>query len=208
MALPSALSATQLLEAMEGVAWLTDPAGAILAVGQRNWSLFAIDNGAPELTADAVVGRSLFAAIQGDDVQTAYHRMHIAVASGRRVQSIFEYRCDSPIAERHMRMSISGVSNTGQVLAVLYQSQIIEERIRTPLPLFEWRERRMPEHAPVVAVCAFCQRVQWPVGDAAGRRRWIAAADYYRRGGPDDAAVQSGVCPRCEGQMRLLAADD
>ena len=78
------LAAQDLLDAMEGVTWLTDLEGTILAVGQRNWGLFAADNGAPGLSWQSVVGTSAFAGIQGSAVQAAYRRLHAAVSSGRR----------------------------------------------------------------------------------------------------------------------------
>lgn len=204
-AVPPALATLNLLDAMEGVAWLTDLEGTIIAVGQRGWATFAADNGAPNLTSQAVIGGSLFASIQGSAVQAAYRRLHAAVSTGRRAQVVFEYRCDSPIAERHMRMAISGVSDGRQIAAVLYQSQLIEQKLRPPLPLFSRQLRRATEHPPVVLLCAFCQQVEWPVGEARGRRRWISTVDYYRMGGPDAAAVESVICPRCE--REVLAAN-
>lgn len=205
MADPPAPATQYLLDAMEGVAWLTDLEGTIIAVGHRNWAAFAADNGAPELTAQSVTGGSLFAGIQGSAVQAAYCRLHAAVSTGTRAQIVFEYRCDLPIAERHMRMAISGVSDGRQIVSVLYQSQILEERPRPPLPLFAGQGHRASQPALVVLLCTFCHRVAWPVGDARGRRRWISAVDYYRLGGPDAPAVESVICPRCE--REVLAAN-
>jgi hypothetical protein len=192
-----------MLDAIEGVAYLTDRAGTILAVGRRGWTSFAADNAAPWLTADAVVGTSLFAAIHGDAARDAYRRMHAAVAAGRRVETVFEYRCDSPIAERHMRMAITGVqgdAGTPGVVGVLYQSQIVATVPRLPLPLFEGAARR-PQPAPppdqMVALCSFCQRVAWPPGVDERPRRWISVVEYYRRGGPSELAVSDGICPGC-----------
>jgi hypothetical protein len=114
---------------------------------------------------------------------------------------VFEYRCNSPIAERHMRMSITAVTGNGTVMAVLYQSQMLAEVRRLPLPLFSadlrMSRQRPPPPDKVVVLCSFCQRVAWPPAADDRTQRWISAADYYRRGGPPDAAVSDGVCPTC-----------
>jgi hypothetical protein len=195
------LSAGQLLEAMEGVAYLTDLNATILAVGKRGWSLFAVENAVPWYTADAVIGTSLFDAIDGDELRNAYRRLHAAVVARRRAETVFEYRCDSPIAERHMRMSITAVTGESGVVAVLYQSQMLAEVRRLPMPLFS-ADLRASQHRPpapdrLVALCSFCQRVAWPPEADARPRRWISAAEYYRRGGRSDAVVSDGICPAC-----------
>jgi hypothetical protein len=190
---------------MEGVAYLTDLDGVILSVGTRGWTEFASDNAVPELTPDSVIGTSLFAAMSGNAVRDMYQRLHAAVGSGRRVASVFEYRCDSPIAERRMRMSISAVTDETGTAAVLYQSQLLTETIRPPLRLFARELRAAKDKSasslPMVALCSFCHRVEWPVGTAPGARRWIDPTDYYRRGGSSDVSVTHGICPACAARL-------
>jgi hypothetical protein len=199
--IPALVTAARLLDAMEGVAYLTDRDAIILAIGQHGWTQFADDNAAPWLTADAVIGTSLLAAMTGDAVRDAYRRLHDAVSSGRRAVTVFEYRCDAPIAERHMRMSITAVGGEAGVAAVLYQSQMLAEATRPPLRLFA-RELRLSNQKaaaaiPCVRLCSFCQRVGWPLEADGTRPRWIDATDYYRRGGPADVTVVDTVCPSC-----------
>jgi hypothetical protein len=200
---PVQLTAAQLLDALEGVAYLTDPAGTIIAIGQRGWDLFATDNAVPWLNAQAVLGTSLFAAIQGDTVRDAYRRLHAAVVDGWRAQTVFDYRCDSPIAERHMRMAITPVLGPLGVAGVLYQSQIVAEAPRLPVPLFSAEARVSMERRPappsdqIVVLCSFCQRLAWPIGARERARRWISPVEFYRRGGPEDAVVSDGICPPC-----------
>lgn len=199
------MTAERLLDAMDGVAYLTDRDGVILSVGARGWTEFASDNASPELTVDTVTGTSLFAAMSGIAVRDMYQRLHAAVSSGRRVASVFEYRCNSPIAERRMRMSITAVTNETGVAAVLYQSQLLTETVRPPLPLFARELRAAKENAasqlPMVALCSFCHRVEWPLGSEAGPRRWIEPTDYYRRGGSSDVSVTHGICPPCANRL-------
>lgn len=42
-------AAQQVIDALDGVAYVLDASGAIIAYGRRNWDRFAIANGAPEL---------------------------------------------------------------------------------------------------------------------------------------------------------------
>ncbi len=56
-----------LLEALDGVAYVAAVDGTILTTNRRHWIAFANAGGAPELTPDFVCGRSLFAMIAGED---------------------------------------------------------------------------------------------------------------------------------------------
>jgi hypothetical protein len=205
MAFPAHVTAEQLLDAMEGVAYLTDLDGVILAVGHKGWADFAADNAVPWLKADAVIGTSLFAALSGDATLDAYRRLHAALISGRRAETVFEYRCDSPIAERHMRMSITAVAGEAGVAAVLYQSQMLAEVTRPALRLFSRdlraSRRQVSEPRRMVLLCSFCQRVAWPIGSNGKTRRWIDATEYYRLGGPSDVTVSDSVCRECAKQV-------
>jgi hypothetical protein len=198
MATLGGVSAQHILDAMDGVAYLVALDGEILAVGEPDWSEFADANASPGLTAAAVVGTSLFAAIAGDPLREAFRRMHVSVGSGHRAEVGFQYRCDSPAIERHMRMSIRPVAAGG---LVLYQSQVLAEIPRPPLNLFarEWRaagRQGLPADL-VVVLCSFCHRVVWPIGADEAHQRWITPVEYYRLGGPSDIAVSHGLCPEC-----------
>jgi hypothetical protein len=198
MAIPDGLNAQQMLDAMDGVAYLVAPDGEILAVGEPDWSVFSRANAAPWLTGAAVVGTSLFAAIAGEQLRDAYRRMHVSVGSGHHPEVGFEYRCDSPTMQRFMRMSIRPVP-AGNL--VLYQSQIVVETPRPPLNLFAqaWRAAGRDGLLAelIVVLCSVCHRVVWPIGAAEPQRQWITVEDYYRRGGPSDIAVSHGICPDC-----------
>ncbi len=49
------MSFDALLEAMEGIAFMTTPEGTITAVGAKNWNAFAKSNGASEMNASMVL---------------------------------------------------------------------------------------------------------------------------------------------------------
>jgi len=209
MVLPVELTAGQLFDALEGVVYLTDRDGVILAIGEQGWTRFAEDNGAAGLTARSVRGTSIFTALAGDAVVDAYRRLHASVAEGRRTEIVFEYRCDSPIAERLMRMSITPIlgrtATNNQVVAVLYQSQMLSEVPRAALRLFE-RAKKAGRTEPTdgeqaVVLCSFCQRLLWPPREGGRAVRWLPAAEFVQAGGNVDATVTESICQACADQV-------
>jgi hypothetical protein len=207
MAIPADLDAQRLLDAMDGIAYLVDAGGVILAAGSDSWSRFAAENSAPSLTVETVIGSSLFSQVQGSDVQKACRTIHDAVCRERCPVITYEYRCDAPDAERRMRMSISPVRDRSGSVMALYQSQIVTEAPRLPLGLFSMERRAAPGIAyrrdEVVVLCSFCHDLAWPIGAEEPDQTWIRIDEYYRRGGSGDFAVSHGVCPAC--LQRLIA---
>jgi len=198
-ALPVAITAATLLDAMDGVAYLVDPPGRILAVGRRRWTEFATCNGAPDLAPEKVVGRSLFEMVGEVEVIRTCRKAHEVVSSGRRPLVSFDYRCDSPETERHMRLAVTPVGASGRIDAVLYQSQTMTEIPRPPMPLFSIVQRFSGnmDDSRMVTLCSYCHDVAWPIGADAGRREWISPEIYYQRGGHSDVVVSHGICPDC-----------
>ena len=191
--------AEELLASIESIAYLADEAGIILAISRGP---FLLQNEDPLTPWDrhAAIGANLFDIVQGADVRGAYRTLHRAVWEGQLPTYGFEYRCDAPAIERRMRMSLSLVRSAGQSFAVLYHSIVISETPRVPLPLFAFGarpDRARPRHGPVVTLCSYCQRVAWPPASAPEERAWIEAAEFYRRGGREDAIVSHGLCDDC-----------
>ncbi|MFN4281706.1 MAG: hypothetical protein ACK4NA_03600 [Alphaproteobacteria bacterium] len=195
------IAAQDILDAIDGTAYLADRSGIIMAVGRPAWEAFAEETAADVSDSDAVVGRSLFDMFRGDPVKDAYRELHeSAWLRGKRMIS-FEYRCDSPAVERHMRMSISAIRCGSETVAVLYQSQTLHQRSRIPMMMFEqekWiREGMKYEDSQILGMCSYCHDVTWPVGAHAENKTWISPEEYYRRLGPSDVVISHGICPSC-----------
>jgi hypothetical protein len=126
-------STQRLLDALMGVAYIVTVRGEILAVGERHWAEFANDSQSGDLKASALLGRNLFDYIKGDAVREYYRSLHATLISGGGRAS-FEYRCDAPDTERRMLMSVSSFELDSQMPLILYQSQVIDERVRVPVP--------------------------------------------------------------------------
>ena len=191
-----------LLDAMDGIAYIVDADGTILDVGQKSWTEFARQNGSADWNGRSMIGRSLFAMIDGPEVREIQRSLHERVYRGEGNHVTYEFRCDAPDAERHMRMSMCAIMDDDAVAGVLYQSQILSEVSRIPLPLFssESRIARFNDYRDdqIAALCSYCNDVGWPVGAVRNEDRiCISAYEYYRRGGPADVVVSHGVCPPC-----------
>jgi hypothetical protein len=199
-----------LLDAIDGVAYVVDRRGIIRAIGTQAWERFATANGSPELTADRVIGTSLFAGMTGAAVREVCQRLHALVCQRRRAMITYEYRCDAPNTERRMRMSIRSVAGRGGVIMALYQSQLLDETPRLPSGLLSMDPQALEANAgpgaDQLVICSFCRDVAWPIGVPEADASWIRIPDYYRRGGSGDVAVSHGICPGC--MERMFAADD
>jgi hypothetical protein len=201
VSIPGDLGAQQLLDAMDGVAYLIDASGVVLGVGAVAWSRFANENAAPSLTPEAVIGSSLFEQLLGTDVQNACRKIHDAVCQRRRPTVTYEYRCDAPDAERRMRMSIGPVQRPSGSIVALYQSQMVTDAPRLPLGLLSMEQRASPGIAApqddIVVLCSFCHNLAWPIGATEQDQTWIRIDEYYRQGGSPDVTVSHGICPEC-----------
>ncbi len=195
-------SAQTLLNAMDGICYLADAEGRILAVGEPSWTAFLRASSAPAWGEGRVIGRNLFEAMASAEVRAIYRDIHEAVLTGSRPHVCFELRCDAPDVRRMLRMSISAVGDAGGPRAVLYQSQLLSAVTRPWMSLFDPARIvelvRAEAGLPIVTVCSFCQRAASPADDGV---EWLDAEDYYRLGGASDVRVSHGACPDCRGRV-------
>jgi hypothetical protein len=196
---PSAMQT--LLNAINGFAYLVALDGTIIAVGEMSWQAADHVADSVDLIPVSTIGLCLFDGIVGAEVKAASRAMHDAVWTGRRTRTAFEYRCDGPMVERHMRMSMSAVTEHDVVVAILYQSQILHEIPRLPLSMFA--KNRLASDTSEFSddqflyLCSYCHDVAWPIGVGQHDREWIRPEQYYVKGGPSEFIVSHGVCPAC-----------
>jgi hypothetical protein len=202
--LPMLLSFSKeaLLQAIPGIAYVVGRDGTILAFSRGPFMEDVKLPGAATSGYRNAIGSSLFSIVQGDQVRQGYRSMHEAAWSGRFDTFGFAYRCDAPDVERNMFMSISRIAEGTITKAVLYQSIIVSEFHRPPVPLFAFEMPREPaaEADRIVTLCSYCQRVQWPVRGTEPHE-WIEAVEFYQRGGRTDAVASHGICEVCLEQI-------
>ena len=199
MALVREIGFTALLDAIEGVAYVVEPSGQILACGSRNWDAFAQANGSASFVSSAVVGHDLFDYVKGKDVRCTYDYCLKALSSGRHRSFEIPFRCDAPELRREMRLSIRPIVVDDTMIAVLFQSLLTSETIRPPIDLFDTNAviaNITNDRRPIVSMCSFCHAVR-SLAEQEEKRPWMSAESYYRYGGSSDVRISHGVCPAC-----------
>ena len=187
------------MNALEGVVYATDLNGTLTFVAETAWDEFANGNGGLGLSSDVVLGVSLFDMIDGDEMRDAYRALHDDIVSGARSRVVFAYHCDAPGLERIMRMSVTRLEAHGRAVGVLYQSVLLEERIRPPASMWLRGSGAGSPAAPTVAFCSSCARVAWrDPRKVRDNVTWMSIADFHAHGGPDPASPAQHICPECK----------
>jgi len=197
------LNVEEIVDGMEGIAYLTDTEGTIFTIGRRHWNRFAAENGASEMVdGNGVIGHNLFDFIAGDDVREKYRAFLGAIVGRRAGRARLFSRCDSPVIERQLMITVTPIYTGASIEGALWQSSTMSETMRPRLDLFDFAQLR--RHAgngganwPILAMCSYCQHVRYPIGSSDDDGEWIAADDYYHRGGDSRVRISHGLCPTC-----------
>lgn len=201
------------LESLEGVAYLTDTAGTIIAYGRRNWDRFARENGGDRLLdPQAVLGQPLLDFVAGEDVRESYRRHMAFVAKDGGRSSVFGFHCHAPGIERNMRMAITPFIRGGVMSGFLFHAVTLLATDRVPIDLYDFKARRAAAEAqaglPFLGMCSYCQRVRFPAGSKEREGEWVEPTEYYRRGGTNEVTISHGICRTCyEAVMRDIEKD-
>ena len=155
------------------------------------WLDFAIENDAPELTAEAVLGRSLWDFVDGDAICKLYG-MIFASLRAKPSEVKLPFRCDSPTRIRQMLMTLRSERGGG----IAMETQLFHSEERAPVLLFDRKAPRSPEGLPI---CSVCLRVglsgEWvDAAEAVVRRRLFSQERPPR--------LDETVCPDCFGAPR------
>lgn len=165
------------------------PGEVIQQIG-GDWDRFALENGAPELVKDRVIGRSLWDFIGVPEVRMIYKDLFAAIRrTGRSVR--FRFRCDSPSMRRLLVM----VLTSGAGGSVRCLTRILEER-----PHDDSTGRmiyHIVENAPIVTVCSVCKDIRTPEG-------WVethAALARHTYDLVEGARLSHGLCQECSRRL-------
>lgn len=114
--------ARRILDALPHTIYAVDLDGCITAANAQ-WSRFAADNGAPELsTEDAVIGTSIFDAF-ADDASRLQIERAMAVLRDTDIPAVrWEFPCSSPDEERVFLMHISAIRGEQGVEGYVFSS--------------------------------------------------------------------------------------
>jgi len=193
-----AMSFESLLEAMEGIVFVTTPGGSITAVGARNWNAFAQSNGAAQMSASTVIGRTLFDFISGSDVKEQLGKIMTRSTADSALSVVVPFRCDSPDTRRELRQSIRPIFSQDSCVGLLFQSIELNMQRRPPIDLFDFKKNKQQcaqdASLPIVVMCSWCQRIRYPPIAA---KDWIEAEEYYSAGGKSGIRLTHSICDRC-----------
>jgi hypothetical protein len=153
----------------------------------EEWGRFAAENGAPELEASNVIGRSIWAFVTGKETQQLYRVAFGRVRSHRRVVSI-PFRCDSPGMRRYMSLQAVPLDDW----AVEVVSRIERVVKRDSMSLLELPTRTTERR---LQICSFCKRVHL------GHKKWAevegAVAELDLVGSKSQLNLNHVVCEQC-----------
>lgn len=129
---PRALEADDVLEALPGLTYVTDADGLLLACSRRAWTRFARRNDGASIAApEAVLGRSIYAAMKTERTQHVHRRIADGVLAGDLVS--YRWCCDGPGVQRNMRMTIRALRLSDHRHGLLYHSRTLTVRYVTDL---------------------------------------------------------------------------
>ena len=176
-----------------------DAADRIVAVSD-NWLAFARRNGAPQLTPDAVLGRSLWGFVADRETVDLSRMIFDRVRAGTS-EAVLPFRCNSPRIRRDLEMSLRPTD--GHELEIC--TSVVREHAGGYVALLD---PGAPRSDDIVKACSWCNRIElpeqgWVEVDAAVRQLGLFA-------GPLTPRVSHGICPDCVARTRaaLERTDD
>lgn len=118
----------------------------------ESWVRFAEHNGAPELTREAVVGRSVWEFIAG--IETRHLHALVFEHVRRTGESVrLALRCDAPDRRRDLELETRLLGKGSLELT----GRVLREEPRDPVDLLDASAARAPSP---LAICGWCKRVE------------------------------------------------
>jgi len=172
--------------------WL-DAQDQIVSVG-RDWDRFAKENGAPELSGSAVIGRPLLEFVSGKVTRTFVQTL-LQLARDRKQPIELDYRCDSPLKRRYSRMRVVCDAAGGVVFS--------HETLRTEARSRSVRVAAASQRGRHTSIrCSMCNQVK-------PDNAWLEPEHHLQTGAPDTPQlwVIYGICDACALQLRHLTGN-
>ena len=176
--------------------YAVDASDTIISVSPT-WLAFARENGAPELSEPAVVGRSLWDFIDGPETVSLYKAIFQRVRSSTP-RVMMPFRCDSPTLRRHMRLDITRCPDGG----LQFDSVLEHVEVTAQLDLLD---SAFPRSDNILTMCSCCKRaIIEPFGwleieEAAHRMRVVDKARAPK--------IRQAICPRCRAAASAASND-
>ena len=160
------------------------------------WLEFARENDAIELTADGVVGRSLWEFIAGAETRYLYGLLFRRVRD-EASEAAVPFRCDSPSIRRFMIWDLNADTQGGIEL----RGKLIRSEPREPVYLLD---PTVPRTDDFLTICSWCRQVRLPTGRWQEADLAVAAMGLFMV--PQLPQLTNETCPACEARIRAEAS--
>lgn len=171
------------------VEFLLNEQNEIVAVGEH-WDAFALENDAPELVGNAVIGKPLLDYVSGNVTRRFVHQLLQAVRANQQDLAL-DYRCDSPLQRRYMRMSIRHMNGN---LHFEHSVVALEARKR-PLKFIKAQQRSKETKIR----CSMCNLVRQA-------EEWLEPECVLPGDASGEMLVIYGVCESCQQKLQALGS--
>ncbi len=153
----------------------------------RGWQRFAVENKAPHLVSNLVLGRSLWDFVSDAETCRVYQRILKKVRSNKRSVSL-DLRCEAPDRRRFIRLDIASLSRC----RVQFVGKVLEIERRDMVTLLE---PDFDRSADILSICGWYKSVLLP------NNRYIEIEEAVHQLGLFQSQVlprlNHGMCPSC-----------
>jgi|SRR5208282_5806536 len=161
----------------------------------KDWARFALENAAPSLLADHILGRSLWDFISGAETRMLYQALLARVRSGKSATTV-ELRCDAPHLRRHIRLVISPMSS-GRVRFV---GTVVKVEERDSIRLLDPAVTRLGDQ---ITICSWCKDVLLPNGRFVDVETAVEQLGLFQRS--EMPTLRQATCPTCLAKYSSIA---
>jgi hypothetical protein len=155
------------------------------------WRAFAVENGAPAMASDAILGRPL-AGFCSDPTTNYVWSLLLARARAGVVLDV-SIRCDSPDRRRVFRLT-GALEADGRIGM---RSLLVSEEARDRVELLD---PGRPHSEDLVSCCSWCKKIQLPGGEWVEIEMAVQRLDLLQRDPLPD--VSHGICAACRARLR------
>ncbi|MFZ5915309.1 MAG: ATP-binding protein [Chloroflexota bacterium] len=124
------------IDSVDSIVYTVDRDLRIVGVNRR-WNVFALENGAPHLTEEHILGARLLDQMQGDPRQRWQQVCH-QILNGQLARYLDEVASSEPFAWRHYTLTASPLkSGQGEILGITFVSTNITQLKRAEAEMFQ-----------------------------------------------------------------------
>jgi hypothetical protein len=161
-----------------------------------NWVAFAVENGSPALTAEAVMGKSLWDYLSNPTLQQFYKIFMADVRKMNRGITV-PFRCDGPECRRFMKLFLLPLTDG----ALEFRSVLVREESRPKVNLLD---SNFPRTEEFLTLCAWCKKVK--------ASDWMEAEDALHQlklfDRPQLPQITHGICEDCLRTLQRVVGQD